>query len=201
MVEILAYAFGIMYTPGPVNLLSLNEGLNGRSRASLGFCIGVGLAMLGLFLLFGYTGAWLVNSTYQLLISALGCSYIFYLGWKIARASVQLDDQGSEDKQALTFRHGLLMQLLNPKAPVAILPIVTVQFPAAGISGTSIALWSILLSFMAFGAPGSYLLMGSRLGQLIRKPAYFHVFNSAMALLLFYVAAQISYQQVYLPLV
>jgi len=63
MVEIFAYAFGIMYTPGPVNLLSLNAGLNDEVSSALRFCVGVGLAMLLLFLLFGYTGAWLAVPT------------------------------------------------------------------------------------------------------------------------------------------
>ncbi|MCV6591001.1 MAG: hypothetical protein OIF57_18565 [Marinobacterium sp.] len=61
MVEILLYAFGIMYTPGPVNLLSLNGGINGHAVQGWRFCIGVGCAMWLLFLLFGYTGAWLVS--------------------------------------------------------------------------------------------------------------------------------------------
>ncbi|WP_340162900.1 hypothetical protein [Billgrantia tianxiuensis] len=55
--EIVAYALGVMYTPGPVNLLGLNAGLNGQAKTSLGFFAGVGLAMLTLFLLFGWAGA------------------------------------------------------------------------------------------------------------------------------------------------
>lgn len=31
MLAIVAYALGIMYTPGPVNLLGLNVGINGPS--------------------------------------------------------------------------------------------------------------------------------------------------------------------------
>lgn len=57
MLEIVAYALGVMYTPGPVNLLGLNAGLNGQARTSLGFFVGVGAAMLTLFLIFGWVGA------------------------------------------------------------------------------------------------------------------------------------------------
>ncbi|OUS28115.1 transporter ['Osedax' symbiont bacterium Rs2_46_30_T18] len=205
MVEILAYALGIMYSPGPLNLLSLNAGLNGQIRSTLRFCIGVGCGMLLLFLLFGYTGAWLVNPRFQLLISTIGSLYIAYLAYKIGWSSIRSAPSGSVEQTdttigKLNFKSGFTMQLLNPKSFIVILPIVTVQFPAAQISGGSIILWSLLLSSMAFGAPSSYLLMGARLGKLIRQPRFFRLLNVAMSLLLFYVAADIGYNYVYLQL-
>lgn len=203
MVEILVYAFGIMYTPGPSNLLSLNAGLNGYIRSTLRFCLGVASAMLLLFLLFGYAGEWLLNPSYQLLISCIGSLYIAYLAFKIAWASMQPNsaeamEQSKVKESELGFKTGLVVQLLNPKSFVAIFPIVTVQFPAAQISGEAILVWSLILSGMALGAPVSYLLMGSRLRILIRHPYYFRLLNFCMALLLFYVAGDIAYSHAYL---
>jgi len=186
MVEILAYAFGIMYTPGPVNLLSLNSGL--QTRLQLRFCAGVGCAMLLLFLCFGYAGAWLVSPQYQPIISLLGVSYIAYLAFKIFRASVNVS---AHCVPTLSFKAGFWMQLLNPKAPVAILPIVTVQFPAAEISGIAISGWSLLLSMMAAGAPTSYMLAGRHLSRFIHHPRWFRALNMLMAFLLLYVAGDI----------
>ena len=51
MLAIIAYAVGIMYSPGPVNLMGLNTGVNGQAKRRWGFCLGVGTAMLLLFLL------------------------------------------------------------------------------------------------------------------------------------------------------
>ena len=192
--EIFAYAFGIMYTPGPVNLISLNAGLQGQAQKSLGFCVGVGLAMLILFMIFGYTGAWLVSPEWQRPIALLGAFYILYLVWKIISGTLRQSHTPTgnpEEKHRLAFRNGLIMQLLNPKAPVAILPIATVQFPAAQIDGAAIALWSFLLACMAFGAPGSYLLIGAKLGKLVQNPIYFKVINLALAALLLWVAVDI----------
>ena len=200
MVEILAFALGIMYTPGPVNLLSLNAGLNGQSHTHWRFCLGVGCAMFSLFLILGYTGAWIVTPALQLIISCVGAVYITYLAYKVARASVIVSDQTQQPSATLSFRSGLLMQLLNPKSLIVILPIVTVQFPAAGITGSAILFWTLLLGVLAFGAPGSYLLMGARLGKLISHPIYFRVQNLCMALLLVYVAADIAYHHVYLKI-
>lgn len=203
MLEILAYAFGIMYTPGPANLLSLNAGLNGHISSALRFCLGVACAMLLLFLMFGYVGAWFINPNYQLLIGGIGSLYIAYLAFKIAWGSIkptaiEAAKQTEVEASKLGFKSGLLMQLLNPKSFIVIFPIVSVQFPAAQISGSSIIVWSLLLSGMAFGAPSSYLVMGARLGKLIRHPDYFRLLNLSMALLLLYVAGDISYNHVYL---
>jgi len=201
MVEIFLYAFGIMYTPGPVNLLSLNAGLNGRVHSTTYFCLGVACAMLLLFLLLGYTGSWLISPRYQLLISSAGSGYIVYLAYKVAEGSLKPTTEPVDRTTALSplnFQTGLIMQLLNPKAFIAILPITTVQFPAAQISGFSILAYSLLLSSLAFGAPGSYLLMGARLGKLIRHPQYFRLLNLFMASLLLYVAGDISYKHIYL---
>jgi len=90
MLAIVAYALGVMYTPGPVNLLGLNAGLQGQARASLGFYLGVGLAMLILFLLFGWAGAAWVQDDMLAMVGALGCGYILYLAIKIARSSIDL---------------------------------------------------------------------------------------------------------------
>jgi len=198
MVEILAFAFGIMYTPGPVNLLSLSAGLNGHIYSTLRFCAGVGCAMLVLLLIFGYGGSLLINKEYQLIISILGSLYIFYLAVKILLVSFKTNQTNTTSNQLLNFKAGFMMQLLNPKALVVILPIVTVQFPALQISGSAIITWSILLASMAFGAPSSYLIIGSRLGKFIHIPRYFGLFNLTMGLVLLYVAGDIAYHHVYL---
>ncbi|MEX0606309.1 MAG: LysE family transporter [Marinobacter sp.] len=199
MIEIFAYAIGVMYTPGPVNLLGLNSGLNGHFRASLGFFIGVGSAMLILFLLFGWAGAALIGDRGLIVISALGCLYIAYLAVRIIRASVTVDHR-KESMPALRFRDGLTMQLMNPKGIVATLPIATIQFPGAGIHGVSLVAWSLVLAILAGGAPGSYSLMGDMAGKRIRDPRFFKWFNCAMATLLLYVAGSIGYEFVYQPL-
>jgi len=198
MVEILAFAFGIMYTPGPVNLISLSAGLNGQIRSTLRFCAGVGCAMLVLLLIFGYTGALLINKDYQLFISAFGCLYICYLALQITISSFKPTQKNATTDQLLNFKSGFVMQLLNPKALVVILPIVTVQFPAVQISGFAIIIWSILLASLAFGAPSSYLLIGSKLGKFIHVPRYFQLFNLCMSLLLFYVAFDIGYHHIFM---
>ena len=158
MLGIVAYALGAMYTPGPVNLLGLNVGINGQAQKSLGFCLGVGTAMLIYLLLLGWAGAAWIDDEALIIVSALGCSYIVYLAIKIARSSADLSsnlnsqlNNHDHSPHLLRFRHGLVMQLLNPKAIIATLPIATLQFPAAGIEGLSLVIWAFGLAMSMFG--------------------------------------------------
>lgn len=200
MLAIVAYALGVMYTPGPVNLLGLNAGLNGQARSSLGFYLGVGTAMLMLFLGFGWVGAAWVRGNMLATIGALGCGYILYLAVRIARTSVDLNTM-KQAPRPLRFRDGLIMQLLNPKGMVATLPIATIQFPAEGIHGAGLAAWSLGLAALAVGAPASYAMIGGLVGKRVENPHLFKGFNLAMAALLAGVSISIGYEHVWLPLV
>lgn len=197
MLAIVAYALGVMYTPGPVNLLGLNVGINGQGKTSLGFCLGVGLAMLLYLLVLGWAGAAWIPQDSLVLLSALGCAYILYLAYKVARANAPLDTHAPAPRM-LSFRDGLMMQLLNPKAMVATLPIATLQFPAEGIQGMSLFIWALGLAALAAGAPGSYVVIGSLLGQRVRQPMLIKGFNWVMAGLLVAVAVSIGHEHVWL---
>ncbi|MDC5705627.1 LysE family transporter [Vibrio europaeus] len=199
MSEIFAYAIGVMYTPGPVNLLGLHSGLNRNTRSHLGFFIGVGMAMFILFVMLGFIGLKVINPQVLPFISLAGCLYILHIAWKVAGANVEFS-QDTSDSNSLSFRDGLFMQLLNPKALVATLPVSTIQFPSVGITGSAIVLWSLVLAILAFGAPTGYSLAGLVLGKRISNPSYFKVFNLLMAALLVYVSLTIGYEHVVTPL-
>ena len=198
MADIFAYAIGIMYTPGPINLLGLSSGLNKQTRSHLGFFIGVGSAMFILFVLLGYLGLQVINRQFLPYVSLIGCGYILYIAWKVAKAKVQVNDASAD--ASLSFFDGLFMQLLNPKALVATLPIATIQFPSADITGAAIVFWSLILAILAFGAPTSYSLAGLMLGKQVSRTGVFNMFNKLMAVLLVYVALMIAYEHVLTPL-
>lgn len=200
MLAIIVYAVGIMYSPGPVNFLGLNAGMNGQTKTSLGYCLGVGTAMLLLFLLFGWVGAAWIDDRLLIAISIAGCAYIIYLAVHIAKARVDIASI-TQPPMTLRYRDGLVLQLLNPKGIVATLPIATLQFPAAGIQGASLMIWSLGLALLAAGAPGSYIWAGSLVGGRIRNPVFFKRFNQLMALLLMGVALSIGYEHVWVALV
>ncbi|PQZ91486.1 MULTISPECIES: LysE family translocator [Pseudomonas] len=198
--DIFLYAFSVMYSPGPVNFIGLNAGLTGQFRRSTGFFIGVGCAMLLLFVLFGYTGEAIISQAALPYISLIGGVYTLYLAWQVFHARTVVDESSSVPARTLTFWNGLVIQLLNPKGIMAVLPITSVMLPAAHITGVSIAVVSALLALGAFGAPWIYALLGAVLGRRISGAAAFTLFNRCMGIALA-VCAYFMFHAFYLHLI
>ncbi|NVZ68001.1 LysE family translocator [Pseudomonas costantinii] len=202
--DIFLYAFSVMYSPGPVNFMGLNAGLTGKFRGSTGFFIGVGCAMLVLFVLFGYTGEAIISQAALPYISLVGGMYTLYLAYQVFTARTVVPQEGEEPSRAqaktLTFWNGLVIQLLNPKGIMAVLPITSVMLPAAHITGASIAGVSALLAFGAFGAPWVYALLGAVLGRRITGQSAFTLFNRCMGVALA-VCAYFMFHAFYLHLI
>lgn len=179
--EIFLYTLSVMYSPGPVNFMGLNSGLTGQLKKTVGFYIGIGFAMLILFVLFGYIGEAVIPHGWIHYIALVGALYTFYLAIKMIRANVETTQQ---QENHLTFLNGLLIQLLNPKAILVILPVTTIMYPAAKITGIMIFIVSLLISLAAVGAPFTYALFGKILGKKIADPVWFNRLNKLMGILL-----------------
>jgi len=182
--DIFLYAFSVMYSPGPVNFMGLNAGLTGQFRRSTGFFIGVGCAMMLLFVVFGYTGEAIISQAALPYISLIGGVYTLYLAYQVFNARTVVEESSSAPAKTLTFWNGLVIQLLNPKGIMAVLPITSVMLPAAHITGVSIAAVSAALAFGAFGAPWLYSLLGALLGRRINGASAFTLFNRSMGIAL-----------------
>ena len=199
MLGILLFAIGVMYTPGPVNILSLNCGAQRRVSRHIPFCLGVAGALAFWFCLIGYTGSLVVNDKMLPVIAGAGVCFILFLAYKVITSKVPADG-GNEPPVLLTFKDGFLMQLLNPKAMLVVLPVTTIQFPAAGIDGVWIAVWSIGLAVLSIGAPLSYAAFGACIAWHINGTGYFKYLNIVMGLMLAAVAVDMGYYHVYAAL-
>lgn len=195
MLQMLLYGIGIMYTPGPVNIMGLTLGLNKKLKNSIGFFTGVGIAMFILFFICGYSSEKLIKKEYLIYTSIVGGSYIFYLAIKIMKEKVTIDEQLK--KNSLTLKDGFIMQIVNPKAILAALPIATINFPANNITGIKILIMSILFGLLVIGAPSIYCLMGHFFSNLIRNKKTLLIFNKFMGVLLLYVAFSIFKDHVF----
>ncbi|WP_087024123.1 LysE family translocator [Thaumasiovibrio subtropicus] len=196
MLEIFFYAIIIMYSPGPVNMIGLNTGIQGLFRQYMPFCGGVALAMYLLFNGVSLISHHFVPDDFLPYISVIGSSYIVYLSLKVWRSANNVAANNSP--QALSFRDGFFMQLLNPKAFVVILPIVTIQFPAAGITGLKAFLICTLMGLLAFGAPASYAFLGNFIGDKLQSPTLLAGISRTLAGLLFLVGLSIGYEHAFL---
>lgn len=187
MLEIFLFALAMMYSPGPVNMLSLFAGVSDYGWRALRFCAGVGVAMCLLFVVTGYLGSSFMTEALQGAAALAGGSYIAYLALKIIKASF-IAQKAANTPHNLTFVSGFLMQLTNPKAMIAVLPIVTVQFPSAHVEGVMILLMSIILGTMAGGAPASYFVAGYQLKQAVLNPIAMRWLQRVMGGMLLFLA-------------
>ncbi len=193
--EIFLFALSIMYSPGPVNIMGLSAGLTGQFSRTVGFFIGVGVSLFCLFILFGYLGESLITAVYLPYISVAGIAYTFYLGIKILSSRVDIDQNlRVAPMKRLTFWNGFLIQSFNPKSMLVVLPITTMMFPAAHVTGGTIFLLSLLLGLGGAGAPGSYALLGAAIGRSVTHTGYLSRFNQLMGGLMITVAAMMLYE-------
>ena len=199
MFGIVLFCIGVMYTPGPVNILSLNCGMQRKVSRHVPFCLGVGTAWPFISPWWATPETAVVGGKMLPIIAGLGTCFILYLGWKVVSSDVNLD-RSEEPAAALDYKDGLLMQLLNPKAFMVVLPVTTIQFPAAGIEGSAVAGWALALGLLSVGAPLSYAAIGALVSRRIESARYFKWLNYAMGAMLFLVAVDMAYEQVYLAL-
>lgn len=193
MLEIFIFCFVLMYTPGPVNMISLFAGVSGQAKQTIGFCAGVGVAMALMFAGLGYLGSAFIPAIVQSVAALCGGLYIAWLGSKLMRSSFTAHAV-AEAPVTMRFSTGLIMQLTNPKAMIVVLPVVTVHFPVAHIEGASIALMALALGLLAAWAPGTYLLLGSQFKRAMLAPHIMRWTKRVMSCMLWGVAAQFVWQ-------
>ncbi|MES1934098.1 hypothetical protein T35B1_15896 [Salinisphaera shabanensis T35B1] len=190
--EIAVYTFCVMYSPGPVNLLAFNAGLRGALLVLIGYCVGVGSAMLSVFVVLGYVGAAVVKTALLPYFALAGSAYILYLAYLVFTAPADWQASGPPGVQ-LRFREGYGLQLLNPKGWVLVLPVTTVMFPAADITGGAILVYGLLISLGAIGAPAASALLGRFAGRRITNRRVMAAANKTMAIVLVLVACSMVY--------
>lgn len=199
MISIILYSVGIMYTPGPVNILSLNFCLQNNIIKIIPFCFGVGISLFCWFLSIGYTGSAIVDESIIPYISFIGVIYTAYIAKKVIFSTFDININNTK-KNHLNFFDGLMMQLVNPKSFLAVLPVVLIQFPSLEITGYKIAMWAFSLGLLGLCAPLMYAVIGRMLATRIKNARILSYFNVIMGLMLLAVAIDMFYSNVYAQL-
>lgn len=121
-------AFLIELTPGPnmawIALTGASVGKRAASAATAG--IALGLTVVGMAAAFGLAELAQASPYLFALLRYAGAAYLFWLAWEAWSGQGDVSPGHAHDGNAgQWFRHGLLLNLLNPKAAlffVAILP-------------------------------------------------------------------------------
>ena len=187
----MAFILPMCFTPGPNNVLCAAHGSQHGFRGTLTLISGmaVGWSALGLFVA-GATDLIEENQTAFDLLTYVGADYIAYLSYKIATSKIL--DQGEENSERLGFLTGATIQVVNGKAWIHFLVLMTSFGTLFGTGFTGKVL--LVLLNLACGLPAvmTWAAFGTVLRRAFSTPKSARVLNLVMGLSLFAVAIWVA---------
>ena len=187
----LAFIIPMCFTPGPNNVLCAAHGSQHGLRGTMPLILGmaIGWSPLGLFV-----GAATVfieeNEEFFQLLTYVGAAYIAYLAYKLATSSPIDTEHDQADR--LGFRTGLVLQVVNGKAWIHFLVLMTAF---GGLFGTGFAAKALLVMLnLTFGLPAviTWAAFGTLLRRVFSTERSARNLNTAMGVALFAVAVWIA---------
>ena len=187
----LAFIIPLCFTPGPNNVLCAAPGSQHGLKGSMPLILGmaIGWSTLGLFV-----GAATVfieeNEEFFQLLTYVGAAYIAYLAYKLATSSPIDTEHDQADR--LGFRTGLVLQVVNGKAWIHFLVLMTAF---GGLFGTGFAAKALLVMLnLTFGLPAviTWAAFGTLLRRVFSTERSARNLNTAMGVALFAVAVWIA---------
>lgn len=187
----LAFIIPMCFTPGPNNVLCAAHGSQHGLKGSMPLIAGmaVGWSSLGLFV-----GAATVfieeNEEFFQLLTYVGAAYIAYLSYKIATSSPI--DTEHEQADRLGFRTGMVLQIVNGKAWIHFLVLMTAF---GGLFGSGFVAKALLVLLnLVFGLPAvvTWATFGTLLRGVFSTEKSAKNLNMAMGAALFAVAVWIA---------
>ena len=187
----LAFIVPMCFTPGPNNVLCAAHGSQHGLRGTMPLILGmaIGWSTLGLFV-----GAATVfieeNEEFFRLLTYVGAAYIAYLAYKLATSSPIDTEHDQADR--LGFRTGLVLQVVNGKAWIHFLVLMTAF---GGLFGTGFAAKALLVMLnLTFGLPAviTWAAFGTLLRRVFSTERSARNLNTAMGVALFAVAVWIA---------
>ena len=187
----LTFQIAMCFSPGPNNVLCAAHGSQHGLKGTMPLILGmaVGWSALGLFI-----GAATVfieeNENLFQLLTYIGATFIAYLSYKVATSSPIDSDHEQADR--LGFRTGMILQVVNGKAWIHFLVLLTAFGGLFGTGFTAKAL--LVLLNLTFGLPAviTWAVFGTLLRRIFSTEQSAKNLNMAMGVALFAVAVWIA---------
>ncbi|MFB9759396.1 LysE family transporter [Ectobacillus funiculus] len=188
LIAFLSYVIITSITPGPSNILMMNEARRFGFKGSIRFQIGI----ISGFIILGVVTSLLTTSLYHWIpmiepyFKIVGAAYLLYLAWQIA-FSTKSNNDAAHSKSS--FLSGLLFQVLNIKSILYFL--TTMSTFILPYHDSNIAALSLMSATILIGCAA--LLLWSIFGATFKKIflKYDKLVNTIMCLLLVYSAIAI----------
>ncbi|WP_139490634.1 LysE family transporter [Brevibacillus dissolubilis] len=188
MTAFLSYIIITSITPGPSNLLVMNEarrfGFKGAFRFNTGILSG--------FMILGVGTSWLTTSLYHWIpmiepyFKVVGAAYLLYLARQIAFSTKSND---TDTYRKSSFFSGLLFQILNIKSVLYFLTAMSAFILPYHESDAAALFYMCVTILIGWAALLLWALFGSAFKKIFAK--YDRIINAGMSLLLVYSAITI----------
>jgi threonine/homoserine/homoserine lactone efflux protein len=186
-ISFLSYIIIVAYTPGPNNIMSMNNAKNVGFRKGLVFNFGIfaGFLVVMILCLIFSTVLYTVVPKIQFLMKILGAAYMVYLIVKTLIPSKEHEIKNNNG----SFLIGALLQLINPKIMVYGITAISSYILPFYDELPILLLFVLLLSFVGFTGTICWALFGSLFSVLFNKHG--KILNIIMAVLLLYCAVSL----------
>jgi threonine/homoserine/homoserine lactone efflux protein len=186
-VSFLSYVFIVAYTPGPNNIMSMNNAKNVGFKKGIIFNFGilVGFFVVMILCLIFSTVLYTLVPKIQLPMKILGAAYMLYLIIKTFVPSKKHEIKNNNG----SFLVGALLQLINPKIIIygitAMSSYILVYYKGLPV----LVFFAFLLAFVGFTGTICWALFGSLFNKMFNKHG--KLLNIIMAILLLYCAVSL----------
>ncbi|MEA1974545.1 MAG: LysE family transporter [Bacillota bacterium] len=188
-IPFITYALVVTFTPGPNNIMSMINATKYSYRKTFPFMFGVFTGFFFLMLISSYFNLFLFEYIPKIepFMKIIGGLYMLYLAISIIKSN---NKNHNIIAKTNTFTTGIILQLLNVKAILYSLTVMSSFIIPQFKSKLLLILFSLFLSLLAFISLNCWALFGSFFNKLIKK--HEKTFNIIMASLLIYSALLIS---------
>lgn len=187
------YALSMSISPGPVNIITLSNGVNHGFKKTIPFILGAVIGFNTILVLMGIGLGQIIanNESFLLLLSYGGTAFICYMGYKI---SISTKEIMVTDKDHPSFFQGITLNLLNPKAWVASL----VGVGAFNLVGSykQLILFVSLYFIIQCVSVSAWGLAGDKISDFLKNKKNLKIFNIIMGSSLIVVAFNLFYLQI-----
>lgn len=179
-IEAIVFSAILLGTPGPAVIALLYSGINYGFFKTMPFFTGV---IVGFFLnllcgAFFIFYAFKISTIVVIFFQIISLIYIGYLSYKIATSSVISE---SSKNRVLKFRHGFLLNLINPKAYVAVFSSYT-QFINKDKLFESLVILFFINVLSAVLLQGAWVAIGDKIKFLFKNYFWNRTINIFLAL-------------------
>lgn len=191
--SLIPFVLVTIYTPGPGNIACTSMGINYGMKRSLGFIYGLQAGFILAMLLAHLFSNLLLEiiPSLQSVMRWVGGAYILYLAYQIYKTDYSYQ-QDSQESKPFSFRHGLLLQCLNPKLFIFVLTLYTAFLYSIIHIPRYIGLFTGILVLLGFSANLLWNSFGATISRFLHQVKVRKTVNSVLALLLVYTAIKLT---------